>query len=209
MRRIGWFIAYCLLPLVSIAASALMLTGCTNRQRLTQVEVWDDMKRQPKYKPQAASDFFADGRTSRRPVPGTIARGYLKEDVVFNTGMVAPEMYAGKNPVVIDMALLKTGQAKFNTYCSPCHDRTGSGKGIVAIRTPSWQPTNLQEDRIKKMADGEIFSVITKGRRTMPAYKYQVVEHDRWAIVAYLRALQRATSGTVADVPEDLKAELR
>jgi len=185
---------------VSIACTALSLSGCTDRQRLTQVEVWDDMKRQPKVLPQSAN---------RRPVAGTIARGHLNLDDTYHTGMVDAETYTGRNPEAIDADLLKLGQMRFNTYCSPCHDRTGSGKGIVAIRTPSWQPTNLLDPRIRAMADGEIFSVATNGRRTMPAYKFQVVEHDRWAIVAYVRALQRATSGTVADVPAELRAELR
>jgi mono/diheme cytochrome c family protein len=200
MKRLAWFLGYCLLPLAFVAAAALVLTGCTNRQRLTQVEVWDDMKRQPKVLPQSAT---------LRPVAGTIARGHLKYDDVYHTGMVDAETYSGKNPEKIDGDLLKLGQSRFNTYCSPCHDRTGSGKGIVAIKTPAWQPTNLQDERIKKMADGEIFSVIANGRRTMPAYKFQVVEHDRWAIVAYLRALHLATSGTVADVPAELRTELR
>ena len=199
MRR-AWLVAGC---------SALLLAGCTNRQRLTQIEVWDDMKRQPKYRAQMAGDFFADERASRRPVAGTVARGHLRDDSAFYTGMVDPDTYSGKNPAPITMDSLKAGQAKFNTYCSPCHDRTGSGKGIVAVRTPGWQPTNLQDDRIKKMADGEIFSVVTHGRRSMPAYRFQVSESDRWAIVGYLRALQRATSGTLEDVPADLRAEVR
>jgi mono/diheme cytochrome c family protein len=183
---------------VLIALSAL--SACTNRQRLTQVEVWDDMKRQPKVGPQSAI---------LRPVAGTVARGHLNLDDTYHSGMIDPETYTGRNPETIDAGLLKLGQMRFNTYCSPCHDRNGSGKGIVAIKTPSWQPTNLMDPRIRTMADGEIFSVLTNGRRTMAAYKYQVVEHDRWAIVAYLRALQRATSSTVADVPAELRAELR
>jgi mono/diheme cytochrome c family protein len=182
------------------ALSGLWLSGCTNSQRLTQVEVWDDMKRQPKVLPQSASF---------RPVAGTVARGHLNLDDVYHTGMIDAETYTGRNPERIDAGLLKLGQARFNTYCSPCHDRTGSGKGIVAIKTPAWQPTNLMDARIRTMADGEIFHIVTNGRRTMPAYKYQVVEHDRWAVVAYLRALQRATNATVADVPSGLRAELR
>ncbi len=209
MKRILWVVGYCLLPLAVVLSSAFLLTGCTNRQRVTQIEIWDDMKRQPKVKAQQASAFFADGRANRAPVAGTVARGHLRDDSVFYTGMIDAETYAGKNPVPITMDTLKVGQTKFNTYCSPCHDRTGSGKGIVALRTPAWQPTNLQDDRIKKMADGEIFTVISHGRRTMPAYRFQVTENDRWAIVGYLRALQRATSGTIEDVPADMRAELR
>jgi mono/diheme cytochrome c family protein len=194
-----------------MGVGVLAISGCTaGRQRATPIEVWDDMRRQEKFKPQAATSFFADGRASRRAPAGTIARGYLKEDDVLHTGLVALGMYAGRNPHPINPDLLKTGQARFNTYCSPCHDRVGTGKGIVALRTPSWQPTNLHEPRVRAMTDGELFSVITDGRRSMPAYKYQIQsELDRWAIVAYLRALQRASTGTVDDVPVNLRAELK
>jgi mono/diheme cytochrome c family protein len=104
--------------------------------------------------------------------------------------------------------LLEYGQRRFNTYCSPCHDRTGQGRGIVAQRA-TWIPTNLQEDRVKQMNDGEIFNVVTNGRRSMPPYKFQVSSRDRWAVVAYVRALQRTSSASIADVPEDRKAELK
>ena len=110
--------------------------------------------------------------------------------------------------VKIDAALLKNGQSKFNTYCSPCHDRTGSGLGIVPKRT-LWLPTNLHEDRVVAMADGEIYDVISNGRRTMHGYRYQILEADRWAIVAYVRALQRSDRGTIQDVPAELRADLR
>jgi mono/diheme cytochrome c family protein len=98
---------------------------------------------------------------------------------------------------------------KFNTYCSPCHDRTGSGQGIVAIKTPTWQPSNLVDERVRAFNDGELYNVITHGRRSMPSYRFQIAERDRWAVVAYVRALQRAATGTVNDVPQELKAELR
>ena len=190
-----------------LIATGLWLTGCSSVSREPQIEVWDDMKRQGKYKPQRESSFFADHRMSRRPPAGTVARGFLKEDEVLYTG-VSNEMFVGKNPVQVDAQLLKVGQAKFNTYCSPCHSRVGDGKGIVAVRTPAWQPTNLMDDRIKNYPDGQIFSTITNGKRTMPAYRFQITEHDRWAIVAYVRALQR-TTGTVEDVPQELRSDLR
>ena len=88
------------------------------------------------------------------------------------------------------------------------YDRTGQGRGVVGVRT-NWIPTNLQEDRVKAFNDGEIFHVLSNGRRAMPPYKFQITEHDRWAIVAYVRALQRTTSGTVEDVPQELRADLR
>ena len=118
-------------------------------------------------------------------------------------------MYTGKNPERITMELLKKGQAKFNTYCSPCHDRTGTGQGIVPQHAPGWQPANLMDDRIVQFADGEIFHVVTNGRRSMPAYRFQVAVEDRWAIIAYLRGLQRAGTGSINDVPAEMRTDLR
>src|SRR4051794_25621481 len=192
-----------------LALAAVALSGCAGQtSRSTSIEVWPDMKRQDKGKPQQESKFFGDHRASRMPVPGTVARGFLKEDDAYFTGVLANQ-YIGKNPETMNIELLKLGQMKFNTYCSPCHDRTGKGKGIVALKEPTWQPSNLQEDRVKAMVDGEIFNVITLGRRSMPSYRFQITEQDRWAIVAYLRALQRTTGGTVNDVPQELRADLR
>jgi mono/diheme cytochrome c family protein len=191
-------------------ATLLLLAGCEGTtSRVPALEVWPDMRRQDRGKPQTFSKFFSDHRSSRPPVPGTIARGQLKEDDVYFTGVVA-NSYIGKNPETIDAPLMKLGQMKFNTYCSPCHDRTGQGTGIVALKSNgSWIPANLHQDRIKGMNDGELFSVITQGRRSMPSYRFQTTEHDRWAIVAYVRALQRTSSGTVNDVPQELRADIR
>jgi len=145
---------------------------------------------------------------ARRPVVGTVAIGHLKADDAYSTGVVG-DKYIGLNPEKIDRALMLRGQQRYNIYCTPCHDRTGNGRGIVPTRNPSWLPSSLQDPRQKAMVDGEIFNVITAGRRTMPSYAAQITEKDRWAIVAYVRALQRTTSGTIADVPESMKAELK
>lgn len=187
-----------ILPVTAMA----LLAGCaTGPQRVPSFRVFTDMENQQKFKPQSLN----------LPRPeGVVARGYLREADVLDTGFTPAGLYSGKNPRTIDAALLKTGQTRFNVYCTPCHDRTGSGKGIVALRTPSWQPSNLLEDRVKNLADGDIFDTITNGRRSMPAYKYQIQsEQDRWAIVAYVRALQRATTGTIDDVPQNLRAGLK
>jgi mono/diheme cytochrome c family protein len=206
-----WTLAYCIAPLTAIGVGSLLLTGCgAGPQRVPSFRIFTDMEHQEKYKPQSASPLFSDGRSNRRPVPGTVARGHLRDNDIMDTGFTPAGLYTGRNPVTIDAELLKTGQTRFNTYCTPCHDKTGSGKGIVALRTPAWQPSNLLEDRVKNLADGDIFDTITNGRRSMPAYKYQVQSiKDRWAIVAYVRVLQRASSGTLEDVPENLKAELK
>lgn len=190
-----------------LVTAVFMLVGCAGPQRTPPLEVWPDMDRQEKYKEQSASPLFSDGRSNRVPVEGTVAIGYLKEDTLFNTG-VQNGQWIGKSPVDVTPELLRRGQQRFNIYCAPCHDRTGQGAGIVPKKV-IWIPTNLMEQRVQDMPDGEIFSVVSDGRRTMHGYKYQVVEQDRWAIVAYVRALQRSTRGTVADVPPTLRSELR
>jgi len=189
---------------------ALILAGCGSPvQRMPPLQVWPDMKWQVKPYPQGASTLFSDGRAARRPVEDTVARGYTAppEDA-YSSGIGPRNEYVGKNLEPITPELMKLGQYKFNIYCTPCHSRVGDGKGIVAIKTPSWQPSNLHEQRVRDQADGQIFNTITNGRRTMPSYRFQVSDHDRWAIVAYVRALER-TDGAVSDVPESLRANLR
>ena len=194
--------------LAAALIGTVLLSGCARQtSRVAPIEVWQDMVRQHKYTPQVESNFFADKRGNRYPVAGTVARGFLKEDEPYFTG-VSNGMYVGLNPEKIDADLLKLGQTRFTTYCSPCHDRTGSGKGLVGAKS-LWIASNLHEDRVRNMVDGEIFQVITMGRRSMPSYRYQITERDRWAIIAYVRALQRAAVTSIEDVPENLRAELK
>lgn len=197
-----------------LIAASLLLAGCASQStRSTPISFIPDMDYQGRYEPQGdrtfrgAKPIFEDKRASRRPVEGTVARGFLMEDEGFITGVVNKQ-YVGRNPLKIDAELLAHGQRRFNTYCSPCHDRTGQGRGVVGQRA-IWIPTNLQEPRVKEMNDGEIFNVITSGRRSMPPYRFQIVDRDRWAIVAYVRALQRTSMANLADVPEDKRTELR
>jgi mono/diheme cytochrome c family protein len=170
----------------------VVLAGCSKYSRTPPIQVFPDMKDQPKYLPQGESAFFSDARELRAPVPGAVARNQEDEQ---------PQP-------PLTMALLERGQERFNIYCAPCHDRTGSGRGMVATRA-AWLAANLTEDRIRQMPDRQIFDTISNGVRTMPAYRYQVAENDRWAIVAYVRALERAAAGTVADVPAELRSDLR
>ena len=195
-----------------IAALAVLamavLSACSSIQRDPPTMIWWDMKRQPKFRTEGETGLFSDGRNTRIPPEDTVAQGYLIDETAYNTGMVGP-MYVGKNPVPVTAELLHQGQLRFNTYCVPCHDRTGSGHGIVPAHAPQWQPANLLDDRIVELADGDIFNVITNGRRTMPPYKYQVVTADRWAIIAYLRVLQRPRTRPSTDVPADQRAALQ
>jgi mono/diheme cytochrome c family protein len=192
-----------------VASGLVMLAGCSGPQRTPPLQVWDDMKVQEKFKPQGETAIFGDDhREARRAPEGAIARGHMTDDSPYNTGMEGA-VYTGKNPVPVTMELLKKGQAKFYTYCTPCHDRAGTGQGMVPQRTPSWQPANLTEDRVVQFADGDIFTVITNGRRSMPAYRFQISVEDRWAIIAYVRVLQRASLGNLNDVPAEMRSELK
>ncbi len=191
-----------------ILLGSVLAAGCARLSTENPpIEIFPDMKRQPKFKPQSANEWLAERGITLRPVPGTVAVGHLDQDEAFYTG-AKNGLYVGRNPLPIDMETLKRGQERFNIYCAPCHDRTGSGRGIVGSRS-MWLANNLHDQRIKDMVDGEIFQVITYGRRTMPSYRFQIPPRDRWAIVAYVRALQRTTSGTIEDVPADLRRELR
>jgi hypothetical protein len=203
-----WIGGYCLLPIAAVILAALFLDGCSSIQRDPPPEVWWDMKRQGKFSAQHETEIFADHRDARRPPEGVVARENTEEDTPYYTGMDG-DLYIGKSPVPLTMELLKQGQSRFNTYCTPCHDREGEGQGIVPVRTPTWQPSNLMDDRVVEFADGDIFNVITHGRRSMPSYKYQIVVQDRWAIIAYLRVLQRAHHASEQDVPDQEKTELR
>jgi mono/diheme cytochrome c family protein len=185
-----------------------VLSACSSIQRDPPIMIWWDMKRQAKFRTEGETGLFPDGRNTRPAPEDTVARGYLFEQTSYNTGMEGP-MYVGKSPVPVTPELLHQGKLRFTTYCAPCHDGIGDGHGIVPTRVPVWQPANLTEQRVVDMADGDIFNVITNGRRTMPAYKYQVVTADRWAIIAYVRVLQRAANATADDVPAEHKADLQ
>lgn len=167
-----------------------------------------EMDRNPKYKPEAESHWFSDGRTMRSPPPGTVARGQLKEDDAFFRGVEpGTQRPLAKMPIELTATLIHRGQERFNIYCTPCHDKTGSGHGLVVQRGFP-PPVDLTSDRVRNMPDGEIFQTITRGVRNMPAYGLQVSEQDRWAIVSFLRALGRSQHGVLADVPTELRERI-
>ena len=191
-------------------AVVMLWTSCAgSTSRVPQVQIFNDMRQQDKYKPQEESKLpqFADRRTDRRPVPGTMPRGaYHSETDVFYTGVVNGN-YVTKNPLGITAETLQLGHMRFNTYCSPCHGRLADGKGIVGKRS-NWIASSMIDDRVLAFADGDFFDVITHGRRTMPSYRYQITEHDRWAIIAYVRVLQRASHASIDDVPAELRGDI-
>jgi mono/diheme cytochrome c family protein len=147
------------------------------------------MDDQPRYETQAASSFFYNGSTSQLPVPGTVARGELDEDEAYLTGRSPSGGYID-NPLEPSGATLARGEERYLIYCKPCHGAGGDGRGPVYERS-GLESTDLREARIRSLPDGEIFEVISVGRGLMQGYAFPVPAADRWAIVRYVRALQR------------------
>lgn len=196
------------------------------------IEIFPDMDRQPKVKAQVPFDFFQDGRGNRKPVEGTVPLGYAMPqhrpidgqtgtedlgpyyDITFTAGSSYPQTGRfGDNwgtglPMTVDENLLARGQERYQIFCSVCHGATGAGNGM-AQKFGVATVVSLHQDRLRTMADGEIFNTITHGKNTMLGYGEKIPVPDRWAIVAYVRALQLSQGGaTLADVPEPERVKL-
>jgi mono/diheme cytochrome c family protein len=165
------------------------------------------MHDQPKLKPLARSEFYADHRASRPQVEGTIARGQLVDDSPFYTGKVEGQL-THELPVELTPALLATGRARFETFCAPCHGRTGEGNGMVVQRGFK-KPNSFHIERIRQMPIGHFFDAMTNGFGAMADYRAQVPVADRWAIAAYVRALQLSQNARLSDVPAERRGELQ
>jgi Cytochrome C oxidase, cbb3-type, subunit III len=157
------------------------------------------MADQPRYEPLQKSDFFEDQRASRPLVDGTVARGQLDADEQFYAGKVDGKPVE-TFPFPIDREILLRGQERFNIFCSPCHDRVGSGEGMI-VRRGYRAPPSLHIDRLRAAPPGHFFDVISHGFGAMPDYAAQIPPADRWAIVAYIRALQLSQHAELGDVP--------
>ena len=164
------------------------------------------MHDQPKLKPLARSDFFADERASRPQVEGTIARGQLRDDSPFYTGKVDGQL-TDELPVPLTPELLATGRTRFDTFCAPCHGRTGEGNGMVVERGFK-KPNSFHTERIRQMPIGHFFDAMTNGFGAMADYRAQVPVADRWAVAAYVRALQLSRNARLEDVPVERRADL-
>ena len=190
-------------------AAALAMVGCRG-QASEKPPFWikHGMEFQPKALPYGKTILNPDSRVMQAPPAGTVAVGFLKEDDDFWRGGKDTSSVVAKNPLHITTQVMERGQERFNIYCTPCHSQTGLGDGLVIKRgfTP---PPNFHDDRVVAFPDGHIFQVISHGVRTMPSYGKQIPEEDRWAIVAYIRALQRSQRASINDVPESERANLR
>jgi hypothetical protein len=178
--------------LACAAASFILLAGCSLKQ---------DMAEQPKNRPLSPSDFFADGRSARPLVENTVARGSVLDD----------EMIVSKEsnvfPLPLSQELLERGENRYQIFCTPCHGLQGDGNGMVAVRGMK-HPPSYHQDRLRQVPNGYIFDVITNGFGAMLGYSAQLAPRDRWAIVAYVRALQLSRNARISDLPPDVREKV-
>jgi cytochrome c5 len=183
-RRAPWLI-HCLLP---TAICLLLLAGCQQK-----------MANQPRYDPLESSDFFADGMSARPRVANTVARGELSTDPFFDTGKINGALADGF-PFAVTREVIDRGQQRFDIYCSECHGRVGDGNGMIPARGYR-RPPSFHTEALRKQTTGHLFDVMTNGFGAMPPYGSMIPTRDRWAIVAYIRALQLSQNATVDLVP--------
>lgn len=192
--------------------------------RKPPIEVFPDMDRQPKLRPQTPNNFFADGRSSRLLVPGTVARStpyknlanaepqrpvYAFEDAPVNTGRISGTTnFVENGPFAVTQPFMERGRERYQIYCSPCHSSLGDGNGITK-KLGMAVVASLHDPRIARFPDGELFYIISNGRNLMGPYAAQISVEDRWAIIAYVRALQLSRLASVNDVPEQLRSTLK
>jgi len=181
------------------------LTGAASVAVLFTAGCRQDMHDQPKFIPQRGTSFYADGRSARPQVENTVGRGQLREDTYFNTGFVGGKE-GDAMPFPVTTAVLQRGQERYNIYCTPCHSRVGNGAGMIVQRGYS-QAGNFHTPRLQAAPLGHFYNVIANGYGSMPDYSAQVTVVDRWAIVAYIKALQLSQNATQADVPSSAHVE--
>lgn len=165
------------------------------------------MHDQPRYKPLARSGFFDDGRSARPLIDGTVARGELRDDDLLFTGRAGKDL-APSYPFPITADVLRRGRERYTIYCTPCHGQLGNGEGMVVQRGFK-RPTSFHIERLRNAPPGYFFDVMTNGFGAMADYSAQVPVNDRWAITAYIRALQISQHASLEDVPEGRRGELQ
>jgi len=183
---------------VLIVVIVIALTGSACRQ---------DMHDQPKYTPLRSTPFFGDVRSARPLIAGTVAQGQLHEDAFLETGKIG-NADATVFPFPVDAAVMARGRERFEIFCTPCHGRTGTGDGMIVQRGYRRPPT-YHDDRLRNAPIGHFVDVMANGFGAMPDYSDQVGARDRWAIAAYIRALQLSQHAQLADVPESERGALR
>ncbi len=209
----GFYYTVAVLAALGLIPFAMIARSRTSTSLEPRIQPIRDMAKQPKFRAQAPNPLFADTRAMRPPVPGTVPHGALL-DPVLETGR-SGDAWVDSLPVPLTMQLLRRGEERFEIFCSPCHGMSGYGDGAVARRADrlqegTWvQPSSFHTDLVRSRQVGHIFNTITNGIRNMPSYGGQIGVLDRWAIVAYVRALQKSQDAQIADVPADLRGKLR
>jgi mono/diheme cytochrome c family protein len=206
---------YTLAFLVVLLLSVMGFRGMISTR--PPIEIWPDMDHQAKYKPQAQSRFFADGRADRPLPAGTVPFGrdsqradpaFLRADDAHYAGKNADGSFVKGFPIEVTEAVVRRGQNRYQIYCAPCHGALGDGNGITKsygmVATPSYH-----DDRLRTMAEGEIFNTITLGKNTMFPYADKLSPDERWAVIAYVRALQRSHHARIDDVPPEQRGGLK
>lgn len=187
---------------IYIAVLALAIVGCRGMEKDWAIHPNLNMDFTERFEEQEANPFFADGRAMRPIPPGTVARGFLRDSTEFYFGRIGTVSGAlvAQNPLPLTREVMARGQNQFNIYCAPCHSRVGDGQGVLSqYGYPAI--SSLHQDYLRTVEDGHLYEVITNGIRNMPSYAHQIRPRDRWAIVHYVRALQRSQNATAADVP--------
>lgn len=212
---------YFLLIFGVVMLAVLLIAG--KRGDITRnrpIQIFPDMKRQLKLRPQTANSFFASGLSSQLPQPGTIAREnplvvagqeiYSFEDVPVNTGRLpGTTNFIELNPMPVTAPLLARGQRQYNIHCAPCHGQLGDGNGITKKIGSMAIVANLHDKRIVQLTDGELFNTVSHGKGVMQGYAAQITRADRWAVIAYLRALQLSHLGVTDDLAPETRAKLK
>lgn len=196
-------------PLLALAALAVAFGGCRGMtSEAPPIHPNLNMDYVQRFEAQEANPFFADGAAMRTPVAGTVARGQLKTtaNAPFEYGRTADGALVDEIPIEVTPSLLERGQERYNIYCTVCHGYAGDGRGIVAVGNGGlgygFQVPSYHTDVLRNQTDGHIYDVIQNGINTMPSYGHEMAPADRWAVVAYVRALQRSQAASAADVPE-------
>jgi mono/diheme cytochrome c family protein len=205
---------------IAVLATLLIAGRRGDLTRNRPIQIFPDMKRQLKLRPQTANSFFANGLSSQLPQPGTIAQEkplrvggqavYSFDDVPVNTGRVpGTTNFVELNPLPVTASLLARGQQRYNIYCAPCHSQVGDGNGVPKKIGAMAIVANLHDKVIVEQPDGALYNTVSWGKNNMQGYAAQISVEDRWAIIAYLRALQFARLGSVDDLPAELRTKLK
>lgn len=192
--------------LVTGLLTALLLVGCRGRQSdAPPIHPNLNMDFQEKFDPQGSNPLFEDKAAMRKPVTGTVARGQLRDDSELYEGRTSDGEYVEQVPISVNREVLERGQKQYEVYCAPCHGKSGDGNGIIMQGDYGYTPANTyHSDRLREVTDGYLYDVIANGVRNMPSYAQQIAVRDRWAIVTYIRALQRSQNAEAANLPESV-----